>query len=517
MFIFEMQFVWLYLDELLGKDLGFFNIFKLLSYVSARLVNMALPLAILMSSIMTLGALGENNELTAMKSAGVSLFRILRPLILFSAIISITAFLFANNIWPIANLKFRTMLSAIMQAKPALSLNDGVFYNGITGISIRVAKNEKETGELTDVLIYDHRDGQKGNRTVIRAERGQMEQTKDKRFLFMTLHNGYSYDEQMDSRRKDAKYAHIEGKFEKMILRMDLSSLIFQGNSEELFKGSQEMMSLTQLDHAIDSLDARLDSVEVRMETVYWRSLHYPWREEARFKKLNNQSLRRDSIQNSDHQKQIAGDTSVKVITPVDSVLLARQDSLRRSDSLLFAEELSKIPVKDEMSDTYFFNDLSSKLKKRVLQSAKDVTRRNKEMFVSQRDEIEGRSKSIRKYKIEWHRKLYLAVICLVLFFIGAPLGAIIRKGGMGLPILLAIALFVVYHLLTVSGERMAKSGILEPWQGMWMSTLILMPLAIWLTYKAANDSVLLDRDAYTRVLRKIGQKLRLVEKPVKP
>ncbi len=516
MFIFEMQFVWLYLDELLGKDLGFFNIFKLLSYVSARLVNMALPLAILMSSIMTLGALGEHNELTAMKSAGISLFRILRPLILFSVVISITAFLFANNVWPIANLKFRTMLSAIMQAKPALNLNDGVFYNGITGISLRVAKNNKESGELTDVLIYDHRDGQKGNRTVIRAARGQMEQTKDKRFLFMTLWDGYSYDEQMDARKKDARYAHIEGKFDKMILRMDLSSLIFQGNSEDLFKGSQEMMSLNQLDHAIDSLDGRLDSVQTRMETVYWRSLHYPWREEARFRKPNSQVQRGDSLLNVDHVRQISGDTSTKIYSQTDSILIARQDSIKQADSLFFAEEKRQKEFGPQPSDAYFFDDLSPKLKRRVIQSAKDVTRRNKEMFVAQRDEIEGRAKSIRKYKIEWHRKLYLAVICLVLFFIGAPLGAIIRKGGMGLPILLAIALFVVYHLLTVSGERMAKSGIMEPWQGMWMSTLILMPLAIWLTYKAANDSILLERDAYIRILRKIGEKLRLVEKPVK-
>ncbi len=514
MFIFEMQFVWLYLDELLGKDLGAFNIFKLLTFVSARLVNMALPLAILMSSIMTLGALGEHNELTAMKSAGISLFRILRPLIVFSLVISITAFLFANNVWPIANLKFRTMLSAIMEAKPALNLNDGVFYNGITGISIRVSKNDKDTGELRDVLIYDHRDGQKGNRTVIRAEKGNMEQTKDKRFLFMNLYNGYSYDEQLDRRQKTPVYAHIETKFERLILRLDLSSLMFQGNSEDLFKGSQEMMTLAQLDHAIDSLNTRRDSVAVRMQNVFWKSLHYPWRNDSKFRK-SIVSEKTDSIRNAHHLKQITGEVEGVVISE-DSLLEARQDSTRIADSLLMVEERLFEKTKIPIAGTYFFDELSPKLKKRVLQSAKDMTRRNKELFTNQRDELDGRNKSIRKFKIEWHRKLYLAVICLVLFFIGAPLGAIIRKGGMGLPILLAIALFVVYHLLTVSGERMAKSGILEPWQGMWMSTLILMPLAMWLTHKAANDSILLERDAYIRVLRRIGIFLRIVEKPSK-
>ena len=198
MFIFEMQFIWVYLDEMMGKGLGVWIILKLLFFASARVVNMALPLAILMSSIMTMGALAENNELTAMKSSGTSLLRILRPLIFFSAGLSITAFVFANNLWPVANLKFKTILYNVMKQKPSLSLTNGVFYNGIDGIAIRAMQNNPETGELKDVLIYDHRGGQRGNRTVIRAESGLMEQTSDKRYLILTLFNGNTYDEQKE-------------------------------------------------------------------------------------------------------------------------------------------------------------------------------------------------------------------------------------------------------------------------------------------------------------------------------
>jgi lipopolysaccharide export system permease protein len=253
MFIFEMQFIWVYLDELLGKGLSGWVIFKLLVFASARLVNMALPLAILMSSIMTLGALAEHYEMTAMKSAGVSLLRIMRPLIFFSVGLSITAFVFANNIWPVANLKFRTMLFSILKQKPALNLMDGVFYDGIEGVSIRAGRNNQDTGELTDVLIYDHRGGEKANRTVIRAERGTMEQTADKRYLILTLFNGRSYDEQKDKKVRNPQHALIEGNFERMELRMDLSSLAFTADNEEVMKNPAEMMSVFQLDQAIDS------------------------------------------------------------------------------------------------------------------------------------------------------------------------------------------------------------------------------------------------------------------------
>jgi lipopolysaccharide export system permease protein len=440
MFIFEMQFIWVYLDEMMGKGLGMGIILKLLFYASARVVNMALPLAILMSSIMTMGALAENNELTAMKSAGTSLLRILRPLALFSVGLSLTAFLFANNLWPVANLKFRTILFNVMKQKPSLSLMDGVFYSGIDGISIRAMRNNKETGELEDVLIYDHRDGQRGNRTVIRAEKGLMEQTEDKRYLVLTLWNGHSYDEQRDKKKKDPQYANLHGAFEKNILRIDLSSLSFSADNEEQMKKPEELMTVHQLDEAIDSLKLVRDTIQQRLALNNLRGFHFT-------------------------------------------------DRANKNDSAV---------------SNMLFDLLLPSEKQKAITQAKENARKSKDAALRQSDEIKGHEKRIQRHKIEWHRKFYLAVVCLVLFFVGAPLGAIIRKGGIGLPTLIALGIFIAYILLTMAGENMAKHGIIAPWIGIWMSTAVFFPLAIWLTYKAVREATLFDKETYSNWLKKL-------------
>ena len=449
MFIFEMQFIWVYLDELLGKGLGGWVVFKLLVFASARLVNMALPLAILMSSIMAMGALAENNEMTAMKSAGVSLLRIMRPLIFFSVGLSILAFVFANNIWPVANLKFRTMLFSILKQKPALNLTDGVFYNGIEGVSIRAGRNNTETGELTDVLIYDHRGGEKANRTVIRAKNGRMEQTPDKRYLILTLFEGYSYDEQREKKLRNPRYGLIEGSFAKMELRMDLSSLAFNADNEEVMKNPAEMMSVAQLDQAIDSLKVVIDTVA-------------------------NQYV---------------------------------QNTLRLTRKRLAVDStMSAAPV-----SLYDSSDGASKRK--AVMWARENTRKSKDLLQRQFDELRSREKNVSRHKIEWHRKFFLAVVCFVLFFIGAPLGAIIRKGGLGIPTLIALGLFVIYQLLTMAGERMAKNQFIEPWLGMWISTVVLLPLSIWITRKAMMESALWSESPVKRWFGKLANRYRMKTK----
>lgn len=450
MFIFEMQFIWVYLDELLGKGLGGWVIFKLLIFASARLVNMALPLAILMSSIMTMGALSENNEMTAMKSAGISLLRIMRPLIFFSIGVSLTAFVFANNIWPVANLKFRTMLFSILKQKPALNLTDGVFYNGIEGVSIRAGRNNTDTGELTDVLIYDHRGGEKANRTVIRAKSGVMEQTPDKRYLILTLFEGHSYDEQRDKKIREPKHALVAGQFEKMELRMDLSSLAFSADNEEVMKNPAEMMSVRQLDQAIDSLKGIVDTL----------------------------------------QGQYARNT-------------LRLTTKRLEEGI----EISAIP------NHSLFDSAEVKMQQKALSWAKENTRKSKDLLQRQIDELKSRLKNVNRHKIEWHRKFFLAVVCFVLFFIGAPLGAIIRKGGIGIPTLIALGLFVIYQLLTMAGERMAKNQFIEPWLGMWISTVVLLPMSIWITRKALNESALKDKSPLSLWFTKLARFYRMKTK----
>ena len=449
MFVFEMQFVWVYLDDLIGKGIGIGVIFKLLIYASARIVNMALPLAILMSSIMTLGSLAENNELTAMKGAGISLFRIMRPLIVFSIVISMASFLFANNIWPIANLKFRTLLFSVIQQRPALNLEDGVFYNGIEGISIRVMKKNTETGELSDIIIYDHRQKTRGNRTVIRAKSGTMDQTEDKRFLIMNLYDGYSYDEQEEKNKNGKSFPMVMSHFEKSTLRMDLSAFAFQAKDEEVFKNSFEMMTISQLNRTIDSLANRLDSTRIRLT-------------EANLQMLHTQSMPNQKVEN------VAG------------------------------------------LENKTFESLSARDKQKVLGLARDNTRKNVENIERQKEEIQSRAKFLNRHRIEWHRKFTLSAACLILFFVGAPLGAIIRKGGLGIPTVIALMLFIVFQLVSIAGEKMAKGMILDASVGMWIGTAVMFPLSIWLTYKATKEAQLVDRDTYLLQWNKLLKKLRI-------
>ena len=424
MFVFELQFIWVYMDDLMGKGLDTWVILQLLIYASARIVNMALPLAILMSSIMAIGALSEHNELTAMKSAGLSLVRIFRPLLIFISILSIAAFLFANNVWPIANLKFRTLLFSIMQQKPALNINDGVFYNGIDGISIRVMKKNPETGELTDVLIYDHRQPGKGNRSVIRAASGKMEQTPDKRWLILSLNDGVTYDEIEDKKNKKQKLAAMQSHFEKMTMRVDLSSLFFKEDDEEVFKNAFEMMTIDQLNQAVIKLNADADSV--------------------------------------------AQSSQEKLIT-----------KLRLHDTTT----VTYATVKQSL-----FEQLPPTQQAKAMSMAIDATKRQISIDNKEESIEEEQKRFYNRHLIEWHRKFFLGVSCLVLFLIGAPLGAIIRKGGLGLPSVIALLLFIIFELLTIAGEKMAKALIVTPWVGMWASTIVMAPIAIWMMYAAQKE-----------------------------
>ncbi len=449
LFILDMQFLWVYADDLMGKGLETSVILELMIYASARFVNMALPLAILMSSIMTMGALAEHYELTAMKSAGLSLIRILRPLMILIVLIGVGAFYFSNNGWPIANLKFRTLLFSVTQQKPALNLSDGTFYNGIEGFSIRVGQKDNDTGALTDVLIYDHRDPSEGSRMVIRAKRGKMQQTEDKRFLLLNLYEGHSYEEQKEDTRRpeDRSNPHVASTFEHQVMRIDLSSLSFNKADEDLFKSAYEMMTIRQLEEATDSIRLRIER-------------------------------KRDDL-----------------VIYGERVLMMRRDTI--------APSMPELPVKGDVN-RMILRDLSYAQQLRALQQAQESVRNYQRSIENLKEDIEGKERMADKYAIEWHRKYFLAFSCIVLFFIGAPLGAIIRKGGLGLPTVVAIILFLLYYIVTIIGERMVKSGSLEPMVGMWISSVVLFPMSVFLTYKAATDSSIMNVEAYTGWFKKL-------------
>ncbi|MFT4678359.1 MAG: lipopolysaccharide export system permease protein [Litorivivens sp.] len=434
----------------MGKGLEFLVILQLLAYFSARLVSMALPMAILMASVMTMGNLAEHYELASLKSAGISLLRIMRPLIFSVLLLSIGAFFFANNVWPIANLKFRTLLYSITKQKPALNLIEHQFYTGIDDLAIRVSSKDDKTDELGDVLIYDHR-GQRGNKTVIRAKSGNMKQTEDERYLVLRLYDGYSYDEQKETvKAKDKKHPSVYNSFKEQILRIDLSSLEFQKADEELFAHAYEMMTINQLDNTIDTIDYKIE--KRKQDAIVYIS--------------KNTAYLRDSVK----------------------LLLNNANTLPLNDSLLLS--------------------FGANQQARIYNSAKKLARQQHDFIDNALKEVETKKNFKRRHLIEWHRKFFFAVASFVLFFIGAPLGAIIRKGGIAMPALTAFVLFIVYYVIMVIGEKMAKIGTIDVWLGMWLSTFVLFPVGVIMTWKAMNDSALMDKEAYSKFFKKLKKKL---------
>lgn len=450
MFFLIMQFLWKYVDDLMGKGLEISILLELLFYVSATLIPLALPIAILFSSIMTFGNLAENNELTALKSSGQSLIRIMRPMLIFVIIISLSAFYFTNYILPIANLKSRTIIWNVTEKKPTFGITEGIFYNDIDGYSIKVNKKNDNSGELEDILIFANGTGNKVK--TIKSERGVMLKSDNDRYLFLKLFNGSIYEPVLSTKYGNYRMPFNKSFFDEVVMKFDLSGFNFEEESEDLFKQEYEMMNFIQLQNAIDSLNRQGDTIQSRFENGVKRQLVVF---NASF---NNNKILLDSTKENPQELDFQ---------PIDTII--------------FLDSLKKM----ELRTAYI--------------TAQSEIRGAKDFIYGQKLFQNSYSKSYTNYKQAWHQKFTLSVAMLVLFFIGAPLGAIIKKGGLGTPLVFAVLFFILYYVLTISGENMVESEFMVPWKGMWMSTLLLTPLGIFLTYKAANDSAIFDRDAYKR------------------
>lgn len=440
LFVLLMQFLWKYIDDLVGKGLEWYVIARLLLYSSVYLVPMALPLAILISSIMAFGNLGEHYELVAVKAAGISLNRMLRPLFLTALLISGIAFLFSNNILPFMTLKQQSLLYDITHQKPALNIQPGVFYSGIDGYSIRVGAKDSKTNSLLKIMIYDHV-AMNGNTKVIVADSGTMTLTPDNSYLLVNLFRGFSYEELRTG--KENSLPNIESRFDEELIRFDLSSFKLSRTNEDLFKENKQMLNVKQLSSAIDSLSLNL----VDRKTDY-----------------------------------------VRMYKPMYAVF---------KDSLLY-KNLASIEAKDAL------DSFPKNIKVSILDNALAHARSLSSMYKNNASEYEMRSDNVNRYEIELHRKFTLSIACFVLFLIGAPLGAIIRKGGIGVPIIVAIIFFLIFHITSITGEKMAKEGSITPASGMWAATFILLPVGLFLLYKATTDSALFDSEIYSRVFGKL-------------
>ncbi|MBA7504763.1 hypothetical protein ES706_03418 [subsurface metagenome] len=457
LFIQIMQFLWKYIDDLVGKGLDLPTLSELLFYFSVSFIPLALPLAILLAALMTFGNLGENLELTALKSSGISLQKIMSPLIFLVVFLSIGAFFFSNNILPRANLKARSLLWDIQQQRPEINIKKGEFYNGLEGISIKIADKEPRTNLLHKILIYDHRE-KAGNISVIYADSGYMKMTLDTTNLIFTLYHGYSYNEVIDEDKKKRRravktYPHRRDVFEKQELIFELRDFGLSRTDEDLFKNQYAMLNMQQLSYFSDSLSHDFED-----------------------------------------RKKLFTNTMFKSHLLVDYSLRRRQDTTKVNDS-------SEVAIFDPER---VFEELTLSEKETTIERALVQARSTKNYISSSTYNLIYRAKRIRRYQIEWHRKLTLSFACFIFFFIGAPLGAIIRKGGLGTPMVISVIFFVIYYIISLSGEKFVREVVVASFTGMWFSSLILLPIGAFLTYKATVDSAILNVETYINFFKKL-------------
>ena len=467
LFIVLMQFLWRYIDDMVGKGLGIPVLGEMFFYAALFLLPMALPLAILLASLMTFGNLGERLELLAMKSAGVSLIHIMRPLMITIGIISIGAFFFQNNAMPVVQVKLYSLLYSMRQKSPELDIPEGVFYGEITGYNVYVKQKDNKTGLLKDVMIYDYSDGF-NNARVIKADSGRLKTSADKLFLVLSLFNGESFENLKN--QTGSAGAKVAVPYRRETFGTKEILIEFDANftrTDESFMQNQYMgKKLNDLQTSIDSMTVRLDSIKALnaksvYEMSYRRTFSKPKREEG------NQAGS-SQVNNTDSLKKKQDEPVI--IIDFDSLYQAQPASGKAA--LLVR---AKSNIESVKADYYF----------------KAAT-------------MGDEAYKVRRHLTEWHKKFTLSFACMVFFFIGAPLGAIIRKGGLGMPVVISVILFIFYYIVDNIGFKMARDGVWEAWEGMWLSSAVLAPLGIFLTYKAVNDSVILNADTYLNALKNL-------------
>jgi len=436
LFVLLMQFMWTYIDDLIGKGLSGLVIAKFILWVTLDIVPLALPMAILLASIMTFGNLAENYELVALKSSGLSLPRILMPLIALVLLISIGAFLFANYALPVVNLKRNSLYYDIRNSKPSFNLQPDVFYSGLSGFSIRIGEKDPDHETMHNILIYDHR-ANMGNVKVITAKSGKMTMSPDQLYMIFTMNDGSSYEDMMDNNQARISHPMMENHFKQQTIYFDLSSFRFSRTKENLFKNDYQMMDMRQLSHSADSIKAMLDK-------------------------------------NKDHFSKELSAGYLNVENPPK-------------------RNMSAVGIRFVQSRMILVDAATNNVR-----NAKELINQSSQQFDSDHDNIMLR-------KLEWERKFTFPFACLLLFFIGAPLGAIIRKGGLGMPVVVAALFFVLYYVLSIMGVKSARQGVMSVFVGSWLASFVLLPIGIFLTYKASVDSAIFERDAYLNFFKKVS------------
>lgn len=553
LFVLILQFFWLWIDDFVGKGIDGITILRLIIYLSATLVPLALPLAVLLSSIMTFGNLGETFELVAIKSAGIGLLRFMRSLLVTTILLAGLAFYFNNNVIPVANLKMKTLQYDLVNKKPAFDLKEGTFYNMIPGYSIKVAKKVNDS-ILNDIIIYESSPNVRDN--MIAAKRGIMRMSDDKHSLEFTLQNGWRYEEEGERNSTNSRLYRLGFKEYKKVL--DLSSLTLNFTSDSVYKDRAEMLSIGQLNKSIDSLRRMLDQYQQRHKAElksYLPFIQYidsGWTEVTIPPVSKDTAVKKDTV--AKRNTETKRDTVAKKNAAVKKDTAAKKDSIGKKGRLLAKSILAKriadlrrdsLAKKDTAGkrDTTVKKDTVAKKEqpvKKLTAAQKDsVAKRNaaiqadmafrrmlpdsarssvldqsisfansiKSTMEGASAEYENRRKELRVHLMTWHEKFTMSIAVLVLFLIGAPLGSIVRKGGIGTPVVFAVAFFVIFFLLNNFGKKFVKEDVLQPIAGMWLATIVLLPIGFFLIYKALHDSQLFNKEFYFRIIRKLRQK----------
>ena len=452
-FILLMQFLWKHFAELIGKGIGLDVLAEFFVYSIFTLVPMALPLAILLASLMTFGNMGENFELTAMKSAGISLFRIIRPLIIFIAMISVGAFYFSNHVLPVSQTKLWTLIFSLRQKSPELDIPSGEFYSGINGLNLYV--REKEEGLLKHLMIYDFSEGF-NSATVMVADSGRISLSEDKKYLLLTLYDGESFEnlknQSINSNSASIPYRRESFSMKEILLDFDSD---FPRLDESILEDQHVSKNIDQLTQSIDSVN---EIVKVRVK-------------DQQNEMVERRYFGRESVWG--RSLEVSENIQLENYNP-DSLFL-KQDKTKMT--LAVSQSISRA------------NDLKSQIEY------------NKIM-------LNEPQRYVSRHEIEWHRKFTLSFACLIFFFIGAPLGAIIRKGGLGTPVVISVIMFIIYYIIDNTGYKMAREGLWTAAEGMWLSSSVLLPIGIFLTYKAAVDATLFNKEEYMKLLQQTKQML---------
>ena len=464
LFVLLMQWLWLYVDDLVGKGLEMSILSELFFYMSITFIPTAMPLALLLASLMCFGNFGEHYELVAMKASGISMWRVMRPLVYFSLFLSGLAFVISNELIPVANLKSRTLLTDVQRQKLAFNIKEGVFYKDIDNYVIYVERKGKDGSSIYGVKIYDHTDNA-GNTKIISADSGIMSMSPNQRNIIFTLYNGFNYtDLTTDNYKEKRPFERMSFKQEQ--IKFSLASFDLTRSNEDMYKSYQQMMNIRQLSTSLDSLEKKFDE---RMQ-AYTKGFSRRW---------NNYN-------------------SIAQETTKTDANLSFNDSIDAENCLMLCWPLLN-NYDDETRDNLLKIALGS------AQNAKDNVAFNKV-------DLNSKNENINRHKKEWHKKFTLSIACIVFFFIGAPLGTIIRKGGLGLPVVISVVFFIFYHLLSTIAERMAVYGQLNMFLGVWMSSLVLMPIGLFFTFKATTDAALFDGDSWKKFFQRLFKKKQISE-----